>query len=363
MVENNEPEMLSIKIEDSPVQDKLVKTQKTTSDGSDIDNSEYERQDISDTQEYSNSGSIQKYELNGNIHQEIERRGDTGKKENLNKESDSMKHKQKNRDSNKQNTAVISEGNINQINDSTYDSLPVSEKEKTEKSKTKLKNSPDTMKVGQKDEKRKIKLKNSSDTLNDKEENLNVKKNPKNGSDKMEDKEKIEQYHKTNSKTDKDINLNAENTDMDGRSENFTKNGGIVSPRNMSFSCYQKSCIYKKTHILYNSRMSKTVVNLSTNKYNKPPRRIQKHSPRLKKTKKSTFTSKLSSIFSAFSLRSRIKAKSQKTQIIFDPQTNTFKYLNFRGDVLTLEQLKQEKGRVAQLIKHYENIYKLNHTY
>ncbi|KRH93444.1 hypothetical protein M153_8760001354 [Pseudoloma neurophilia] len=112
---------------------------------------------------------------------------------------------------------------------------------------------------------------------------------------------------------------------------------------------------------LENGQSSKSPVtkqNKSFKKGSNPPNSNLKKSP--KKKTSNIFTTTISSMLSSLSLTPRPKRKSDFTRIIFDPKTNSFKYFGRVGNELSLEQLKQQKGRVAQLIKHYENM--LKHT-
>lgn len=104
---------------------------------------------------------------------------------------------------------------------------------------------------------------------------------------------------------------------------------------------------------LYNNTFKETKIQMPKAEKVKTPQ-IKKPKLQKKVKKESFFSSTMKSMFSTLSLGS--KPKKPVNRIFFDTKTQTFRYSNFKGSEITLEQLRKFKGRVEQLVKYYENM-------
>lgn len=84
---------------------------------------------------------------------------------------------------------------------------------------------------------------------------------------------------------------------------------------------------------------------------------VQKKKASKKSGSQSSFTSTMKSIFSTLTgSKKPVKKRPIRKSIHFDDKRKIFYYADFKGPEMSLSDLKAYKGRVSQLVKHYEKL-------
>merc|ERR1712025_1094648 len=81
---------------------------------------------------------------------------------------------------------------------------------------------------------------------------------------------------------------------------------------------------------------------------------LTKKSKTSKKGNEKSFSASMMDFFSSFTGTQTKPKKKPVHPIEFDPQQKIFKTENFKGDEMSLKDLKAHKGRVDQLVNHFE---------